>query len=128
MMYIVHTGIDLVEISRIQRLIDSSGSRFLSKHFTDTEIDYCSRKGQAHFAGLFAIKEAVYKALKLRWTREFNWKNIETIHSPDGIPEIKLYESFKEHYENHNYMNIDISLSYAGDYALASVAVLQLQS
>lgn len=121
----IHTGVDMVEISRIQRLINNTGDKFLFKHFTDTEIKYCKNKGDLHFAGCFAAKEAVFKALKLNWSIGFNWKNIEIIHT-NGIPEIKLYSSFLDHFHNLDFENIDISISYSGNFAIASAAALQL--
>ena len=59
-------GTDIIEISRIQKAIEKSGQRFLEIVYTPAEIEYCESKRQAkycHYAGRFAAKEAIYKAV-----------------------------------------------------------------
>ena len=64
---ILGIGTDIIEIDRIQKVIDRHGERFLSKLFTEKERAYCHRYRDpiAHFAGRFAAKEAILKALEL---------------------------------------------------------------
>ena len=55
-------GIDIIEISRIAKAVDSWGDRFLKRIYTNREIEYC--RGRApELAARFAAKEAVMKAL-----------------------------------------------------------------
>lgn len=78
-------GNDIAEVRRIADLIDRPGGSFLTRSFTPAEIAEASRKArpEIHFAGKWAAKEAVYKALKLRWIGSFSWKEIEVL-SPEG--------------------------------------------
>ncbi len=123
----IHTGIDIVEISRIQRLIDNSGNRFIEKHFTEQERGYCLKKGVKHFAGLFAVKEAAFKAMKLKWEEGFSWKNIETFHLTDGVPKLRFYGTVLDSYRGLGNTDIDVSISYSDNIAAAIVTLLQLQ-
>lgn len=72
-------GNDIVAVRRIADLMARRGSRFIERCFTAAEIEYCRSKAEpaVHFAGRWAAKEAVYKALRLKWNRPFGWKEIE---------------------------------------------------
>ena len=58
-------GIDVVEIARFRGVLRKKKTRFLERNFSDAERTYCSSYSDAatHFAGTFAAKEAVVKAL-----------------------------------------------------------------
>ena len=64
-MPIVGHGIDIVEVSRIQRMLDEHGEQFLARCFTDGEraVGEGGRRYHEHLAARFAAKEAVMKAL-----------------------------------------------------------------
>lgn len=91
---IVGLGIDLVEISRVARLIERHGDRALQKLFTDEERRYATRRKEParHFAGRFAAKEAAYKALSSdSAARSIRWSEVEVLGAPDGRPSLKLH-------------------------------------
>lgn len=114
----VLTGIDIVEVKRIKKIIQSS-KRFLEKVYTPTEIVYCNSKKNRwqHFAVRFAAKEAVWKALGKKdiWHRDITVKN-----SPDGKPAVILSKRYKKLEKR-----ISLSLSHTEDYAVA-VAVFNV--
>jgi holo-[acyl-carrier protein] synthase len=86
-------GIDIVEISRIHRLIEKYDMQFLDKVFTGAEVAYCNGKAHpaTHFAGRWAVKEAFYKALPSAIQPAAMWKSIETLPSLySGKPEIHV--------------------------------------
>ena len=63
---IIKTGVDIIEVDRIQEAIESQREAFLHKVYTQKEIDYCGNTGKMiyqHYAVRFAAKEAVYKAI-----------------------------------------------------------------
>jgi len=72
---IVGSGIDLIEIQRIQRSVDRYGERFLNRVYTAGEQAYCLRKRFAgeSFAARFAAKEAGAKALGTGISQGVNW-------------------------------------------------------
>lgn len=91
-------GVDVVEIPRMQRAIDTWGNFFLQKIFTEREIGYAnSRKHPTpHIAARFAVKEAVAKALSTGWSGGFRWKDVEVENSASGKPSVILYGRMKE--------------------------------
>ena len=73
----IKTGIDIIEVSRIKDNIESYGDKFLNRVFTKNEIEYCnSRNVQKYqsYAGRFAAKEAVFKALSENLDNKFDFK------------------------------------------------------
>lgn len=81
-------GTDVVEVERVRRLRRAHGARFERLAFTPEEIAYCSAKRDPdiHFAGRLAAKEAVYKALGLRWDGGSFWHKIEIRARENGEP------------------------------------------
>lgn len=78
----IKTGIDIIEVNRIEESINSLGEKFLKRVFTDYEIEYCNSKRNMkyqHFAARFAAKEAVFKAISsnLKSKYEIKWTDIE---------------------------------------------------
>jgi holo-[acyl-carrier protein] synthase len=73
----VRVGVDLIEIERIRRALARHGDDFKARCFTDAEREYCDSKPNPpqHYAGRFAAKEAVGKALGSGVY--FTWKEIE---------------------------------------------------
>ncbi|MGC1422300.1 MAG: holo-ACP synthase [Terracidiphilus sp.] len=90
---IVGSGIDLVEIARIQQSLERFGPRFLNRVFTSAEQAYCMRKRNAaeSLAARFAAKEAAAKALGTGISRGVNWLEIEVVREPGGRPNILFH-------------------------------------
>ncbi|HUJ54514.1 MAG TPA: holo-ACP synthase [Gaiellaceae bacterium] len=85
----VSVGTDLIEIERIRRTLDRY-ERFRERCFTEAERAYCdSRPNPAEsYAGRFAGKEAVGKALGFGVARAFAWQEIEIAGRPK--PAVRL--------------------------------------
>jgi holo-[acyl-carrier protein] synthase len=86
---IVGTGVDVIEIARIERALRRSGERFARRVFARAEIDACRERRLAgpHFAVRFAAKEAVMKALGTGWAAGVRWVDIETVAEAGDSPE-----------------------------------------
>src|SRR2546423_14400401 len=85
-------GTDIIECLRIAKMIERHGELFLGRVFTPHEIEYCSARKAAtqHYAGRFAAKEAVLKALGTGWARGIHWQDIEVRNDVGGKPRIAL--------------------------------------
>lgn len=118
-------GTDIVEIDRIRKVLDRLGSRFERRVFTAQEIDYCrSRRDAAvHFAGRFAAKEAVMKALTTGWGRGVGWRDIEVV-SLEGPPTAKLTGRAGEVARIGRGGRVHLSISHSDSHAVA-VAVVE---
>ncbi len=113
-------GVDIVEVSRIERL--SERDRFLTRIFTDVEIEYLESKSfSAHsIAGMLAAKEAVAKAFKTGISKELVFKSIEILHSADGSPYVnELNHDIQSLLKDKNAKAIEINISHDGNYAVA---------
>src|SRR5208283_523141 len=90
---IVGTGIDVVEIGRIQQAMDRYGQRFLNRVFCPKEQAYCLRKRNAaeSFAARFAAKEAAAKALGTGMSHGVSWLEIEVVREPSGRPTLQFH-------------------------------------
>lgn len=117
-------GTDIIEIERIKKSIERSGERFLNLIYTPAEIEYCESKRNAkysHYAGRFAAKEAIFKAVSSLLTDKFaiTWTDAQVVNDENGNPKI---EFLKVNFEE--IQSIDISISHCRDYAVASVTIL----
>ncbi len=89
-------GTDIVEISRIRKLITAHPDRFIAKIFTPKEIEYCNRMvdPSIHFAGRFAAKEAIKKALIVSGVDStIGWQDMEILATQNGAPRVLLHGS-----------------------------------
>jgi len=120
----VYCGTDIIEINRIKNSIENTGAKFLNKVFTKKEIEYCESKNKQkyeHYAGRFAAKEAVFKAVSKILNDKYSvtWKDIEILNDIQGRPYVSLLNVDMEKIEN-----IDISISHCKEYATANAVVM----
>ncbi len=125
----IHIGNDIVAVRRIADLMDRPGSRFIQRAFTPVEIEYCSGKAlpEVHFAGRWAAKEAVFKALQLSWTGPFSWKEIEIRPTKKGPPIVGLSEALGTTFKHRKAAlpQVIVSISHCSDYAFATALAFE---
>lgn len=93
-MPIVSLGIDVAEIERMQSAVERRGERILERLFTPGEREYCERRAArriVHYAGRFAVKEAVMKVLGTGWAQGVRWIDIEVTRQPGAAPALVLH-------------------------------------
>ncbi len=116
------TGVDIIEIERIQRALERWGDRFLRRIYTEDEAAYC-RGRPPNLAGRFAAKEAAMKALGTG-LRGVGWKDIEVIRNEAGAPSVLLHGRAKVRAETLGVREMSLSLSHSRNYAVAFVVGL----
>ena len=105
----IKAGCDIVKISRVKKLTESA----LKKIFHRSELkDY----RHEHLAGIFAVKEAVFKALDLKVN---SFLDVEIKYQTSGRPFLILSPELK-----NKISSIDCSVSHDGDYAIAVVVAI----
>jgi len=122
---IVGSGIDLVEIGRIQRSVERYGQRFLDRVFTAAEQAYCLRKRRAaeSLAARFAAKEAGAKALGTGISHGVNWLEIEVVREPGGRPALRFYGRAAQFALRLGARRAALSITHTADLAMASVVL-----
>jgi len=111
-------GTDITDISRIKKLMDEQGQRFLDKILSAEEISLIPEKGSEHFtAGRFAAKEAIVKALG----RSFEFSRLSILNDESGKPYIHNPDFISG---KGNGVTFHISISHEKDYATA-VAIIE---
>jgi len=116
-------GVDIVEIAKIDEPIKRWGDRFLKRIFTEKEIEYCRSHltSSIHFAGRFAAKESVLKALGTGWQNGIHFKQIEVLNGSLGAPQIQLFEKAKERARELGIEKFHLSISHNARHAVGTV-------
>jgi holo-[acyl-carrier protein] synthase len=122
---IVGTGIDIVEIDRIQQSMDRFGQRFLNRVFTEAEQAYCQRKRKSaeSFAARFAAKEAGAKALGTGISQGVNWLEIEVTREPGGRPALLFHGRAAQIAARLNVTRAALSITHTATLSMASVVL-----
>ena len=119
------TGVDMVEIYRIEDAVRKWNNRFLRRIYTARELIVCRNWAPA-LAVRFAGKEAVMKALGvgangIGWGGGLNWLDIEILPDPKGKPLVYLHNKAQARAQELNLGELAISLTHSKEYAIASV-------
>ena len=122
------SGIDIIDINRIRKVINKYGNRFKKKCFTIYEIERSEKRLNSieSYAKRYAAKEACAKALGTGLARGVFWKDIEVENNQFGKPIIKLHGKANKIYKNMNIdsnTKIEVSLSDEKEYAIANVII-----
>jgi holo-[acyl-carrier protein] synthase len=113
----LRTGVDLIEIARVEVVIRRYGARFLERVFTPQE--QADAQGQAaSLAARFAAKEAVAKALGCG-IGLVGWLDIEITRGPERQPEVALHGAARQRAHELNLHEWSVSLSHTKDHAIA---------
>ncbi len=120
-MEIFGVGADIIEVERIRSAIKNNLG-FLNRVYTESEVDYCSKKNKGKypsFAARFAAKEAVAKSLAEGVSRNISLNEIELANNDKGAPYIKLYGKTHRFSKKLKIKEIKISVSATEKFAVA---------
>ena len=89
---ILGIGSDLVDVGRIEKVIERHGERFIARIFTSAERTRAKRRANpaATYAKRFAAKEACAKALGTGLRNGVFWRDMGVVNLPSGRPTLKL--------------------------------------
>jgi holo-[acyl-carrier protein] synthase len=120
-MEILGIGTDIIECPRIGKMIEQHGELFLRRVYTEREIRYCQSRKHAieHFAGQWAAKQAILKAIGSRWSRRIVWTDLEVRNSFSGEPRVLVCGGAKEVAVQRGIGDILISIAHCRTYATA---------
>ena len=114
-------GTDIVDCLRIAQMIERHGELFVGRVYTEHEIDYCSARAAAtqHYAGRWAAKEAVMKALGTTWRRGIGWRDIEIRSQRGSLPAVALHGAARDVVSRARIRRIHLSISHCRTHATA---------
>ena len=120
---IIGTGIDIVNIGRIDSMMARWGNLFLGRVFTEREIVWCQQRARPSecFAIRFAAKEAFLKAIGRGLRNGIQWTDIEVENDPLGKPLFSFHRKAKEVLETQRVKKALLTLSHERFYAVAHV-------
>ena len=111
-------GVDLVKISRIEKMVERFGDKALKRFLNESEIK--EAKKIESIAGYWAAKEAISKALKTGIGKELGFKDIIIYKESSGAPNFRLHPDKKKKF---NIRSSSLSISHDGGFAIAVAAV-----
>ena len=120
---IIGTGVDVVEIARIRKVLERSGNRFISRVFTPAEQLFCDghRDPVPHYSVRFAAKEALFKALGTGWAKGVTWLDVEVLREQQEAPVLLLYGEAQRLSVSMGAHKAHLSLSHSDQWAVAMV-------
>jgi holo-[acyl-carrier protein] synthase len=123
---ILGTGIDLVEVARIESAHTRFGERFLSRILKPDEIAYCmaQKRPGPFLAARFAAKEAISKAFGTGIGAQLGWLDMEVRRKESGEPYVILHDKGLTLMENRKATRVHLSLSHTENHATA-IAILE---
>jgi len=118
-------GVDLVKISRMDRILERWGERFERRLFSPAEIEICRKRAYppSSFALRFAAKEAFSKAMGLGMRGGIAWRDIEVFNEPGGKPGLRLFGESKKRCKERRITGIHLSLTDEKEYGIAMVVL-----
>ena len=129
-MEIVGIGTEIVECPRIGRMVEHHGELFLRRVYTEREIGFCQSRRHAieHFAGLWAAKEAIFRALGTYGSRQLAWTEVEVRSARIGRPRVLVAGNAKVVARRLGVADILVSISHCRTYATAYAMAVKATS
>ena len=119
---ILRTGVDLIEIARIEEVVSRHGKHYLERIYTPAELELCGKRVES-LAGRFAAKEAVAKALGCG-IGDVKWKEIEILGDEQNAPELHLYGKATQKAQGLNLTSWSVSISHDQSHVVAFVVAI----
>ena len=119
---ILRTGVDLIEIARIEEVINRHGRHYLERIYTPAELEQSGKQTES-LAGRFAAKEACAKAIG-SGIGDVSWKDIEILGDEQNAPTLKLYGVAEQKAKALGLSTWSVSISHSQSHAIAIVIAL----
>jgi len=119
----IRVGVDLCSVADVADSVTTFGERYLTRVYTDDELEYCGRdpgRSAERLAARFAAKEAVVKVLRPTGARP-DWRSIEVRRDPGGWCELSLTDTAAEMARDAEISSMAVSLSHERGMANAVV-------
>ena len=116
------TGVDLIEIARIEEVISRHGKHYLERIYTLAELEQCGKRAES-LAGRFAAKEAAAKALGCG-IGDVSWQEIEVLGDEQNAPVLTLHGIAGQKAKELGLQIWSVSISHSQSHSVAFVVAL----
>jgi holo-[acyl-carrier protein] synthase len=116
------TGVDLIEIARIEEVVARHGKHYLERIYTPAELEYCGKRAES-LAGRFAAKEAAVKALGCG-IGDVSWKEIEVLGDERNAPVLVLHGEAAARAKELGLTTWSVSISHSQSHVVALVVAI----
>lgn len=116
------TGVDLIEIARIEEVVTRHGKHYLERIYTPAELEQCGKRAES-LAGRFAAKEAVAKALG-SGIGDVTWKEIEVLGDEQNAPVLTLHGAAGARAKELGLTSWSVSISHSQSHSVALVVAI----
>ncbi len=124
-MAILGIGLDVVSLERIGRIHARHGTAFVARICQPGECKpYQGHALIEHLGGLFAAKEALFKALGTGWGQGVGFRQVEITHSENGAPRFRLHGQASHKARELGVSSSHLSITHERTVA-AAVAILE---
>lgn len=127
-MRVIGIGSEIVECLRVARMIERHGEQFINRVYTPGEVTFCNSRKHAtqQFAGRWAAKEAVLRALGVRNRKNFDWRDIEIRRDESGRLTAAFRGAARDIIEDRMVGDIYITIAHCRAIATATAIALAL--
>ncbi len=123
-------GTEIVEVLRIAKMIERHAEEFLNRVFTPRELTFCQNRSQTtqHYAAIWAAKQAIARAVGLRWQRTLHWSDMEIRPVANGGAKVKFRGSMRDALEQLPIGEIRVTMAHCRSHATATAIVLEREA
>ena len=121
-MDIVGIGTQIVDCTKVRKLIDQHGETFLARVYTEREIRYCNDRTHTteHFTAIWAAKEALLRSIGTKWHRGIDWTEIEVESEKGQSPTVTVGGAIEELTELKGVGRFLLSMAHSRTFATAT--------
>jgi len=121
-MNIVGIGTQIIDCTRVRKLIDAHGETFLAQVYTERETRFCNGRKHVteHFTAIWAAKEAVLRSLGTTWQRGTCWTDIEVVCEESHAPKVVVSGATLERMTARGAARILLTMAHCRTFATAT--------
>src|SRR6267154_6108633 len=121
-MEIVGIGTQIVDCTKVRKLIDQHGEIFLAQVYTESEMRFCNGRTHVteHYTAIWAAKEAVLRSLGTTWHRGICWTDIEVKCEKGQAPSVTVGGAVEEMMATKSAGRFLLSMAHSRTFATAT--------
>lgn len=126
-MDIVGLGTQIIECVRVRKLIDRHAEKFILSVYTEREAAFCRDRTHSteFYAAVWAAKEAVFRALGMKWHRGIDWRDVEIVCESPVNPQAEIHGPTRSRLKATGATRVMVTYSYTRTFATATAIALK---